>query len=326
MTTILVLLDYLSDGEFHSGEDIAATLKVSRTAIWKQMKKLNEILPDKVLSIPGKGYKLSEPMAVLDKDKIRSFISQQSQAMLDEIDVILECESTNQLLLDKAEQHHSGNYLLLAESQTQGRGRRGRQWVSPFAGNIYMSLSWGLGISIAQMSGLSLVVAISTAKGLKKSGIEHVKLKWPNDIYVAQQKLAGVLLELRGETNSPGRAVMGIGINANMPVEAGEQIDQPWIDIRRIVGHSVDRNRVAANILNELIPDIMKFETNGFTAFMSEWEKFDLLEGQPVNVIGQSQLETGIARGVDAQGALLVEFDNTVQPIYSGEVSIRVNI
>lgn len=325
MAPILLLLDYLSDGHFHSGEDIAAELNVSRTTIWKQVKKLNALLPADILSVPGKGYKLSEPLVVLNKDKILSRMRAQIQPALEKIEILLDCPSTNQFLLEQMEASHTGNTLLLAELQTQGRGRRGRQWVSPFASNIYMSLSWGLSLSIAEMSGLSLVVAISVANALKKNALENIKLKWPNDIYVEKQKLSGVLLELRGESNNPCRAVIGIGVNVNMPVAAAKEIDQPWIDMRSIVGQSVDRNNLVASILDELIPNLALFEAKGFSAFIHHWKELDLLEGKAINIVGHASMKQGIARGVDEQGALLVEFENKVQPIYSGEVSIRLN-
>ena len=325
MTDIHGLLDYLSDGNFHSGEDIAAEFNVSRTAIWKQIKKLNTLLPFEISSVSGKGYRLEESMLVLDKDKLLSYLTKQIALKLDRIEVLLECPSTNQYLLEQSGQCMEDNILLLTESQTQGRGRRGRTWVSPFASNIYMSLSWGLGLSISEMSGLSLVVAISVANAIKNSGIENVKLKWPNDIYVDGKKISGVLLELRGEINSPCRAVIGVGVNVNMPDIAADKIDQPWTDMRSLVGTYVDRNIVIADIINELIPNLELFEQRGFSAFVEQWNNFDLLSNQAIEIIGHAVMKQGIARGVDAHGALLVEFENKIQPLYSGEVSIRLN-
>jgi len=325
MVDILALLDYLSDGDFHSGEDIAAHFKVSRTAIWKQIKKLNAMLSCDIASVSGKGYQLSESMVVLNADTILFYTSKHLHSQIHQVEVLRECESTNQFLLDKVELGYLDNYLVLAELQTAGRGRRGRQWVSPFASNIYMSLSWGLAISISQMAGLSLVVAISLAVAMRNNGIENVKLKWPNDIYVDGRKLAGILLELRGESNSPCRAVMGMGINVNMPQEAGECIDQLWVDMKSLLGASVNRNKVIGSVLNELIPNLKLFEDKGFSAFMEHWKEFDLLANKVVDISGHASLTSGIARSVDSQGALIVEFENEPHHLYSGEVSIRLN-
>jgi len=325
MVNMLALLDYLSDGDFHSGEDIAALFKVSRTAIWKQIKKLNAMLPCEIASVSGKGYQLTESLAVLKTDTILFYTEKSLHSELHQVEVLLECVSTNQYLLDKVEDGCLENYLLLAELQTAGRGRRGRQWISPFASNIYMSLSWGLAISISQMAGLSLVVAISIAVAMRNHGIENIKLKWPNDVYVDGRKLAGILLELRGESNSPCRAVMGIGINVNMPQQAGDCIDQLWVDMKSLLGASVNRNKVIGSVLNELIPNLKLFEDKGFIAFIERWKEFDLLENKVVDISGHASLTSGIARSVDSQGALVVEFEKKTHHIYSGEVSIRLS-
>lgn len=324
MTDLLKILGYLSDGEFHSGEALATELNVSRTAIWKQIKKLNTLLPFNIQSVPSKGYKLDRPMVLLKQDDILANLSNQVVLELQDIEVLFECKSTNQYLLERIQHNKLQNYLVLAEMQTQGRGRRGREWVSPFASNIYMSLLWTLDISIAEMAGLSLVVAISVAKAIQKSGIGNVMLKWPNDVYVDNKKLSGVLLELRGESNSPCNAVIGIGLNVNMPKASGAAIEQAWIDMEEILKTTVDRNQVVSEILNELIPRLKKFNEHGFSEFFHEWEELDLLAEKRINIEGHVSLSEGIAHGVDKQGALIVEYDGKTQSLYSGEVSIRI--
>lgn len=325
MTDLLTLLSYLSDGQFHSGEDLAVELGVSRTAVWKQIKKLNTILPVKIISVQSKGYKVEEPMTVLDKNEILAYLPAEFHTQLNQLEVLLECSSTNQYLLERLEQNQFKNCVVLAETQTQGRGRRGRSWTSPFASNIYMSLSWHLDISIAEMAGLSLVVAISVARALQTFRINDVMLKWPNDVYVDGQKLAGVLLELRGESNSPCNAIIGIGVNVNMPKEAAGNIDQPWVDMQQLLKRQVNRNEVVAMILKELIPRLQQFNNDGFAGFIEQWDQLDLLAGNAINIEGHTHLSKGIARGVDKQGALLVEEQGEVQPLYSGEVSIRLD-
>ncbi len=325
MTDLLTLLNHLSDGQFHSGEDLAIELEVSRTAVWKKIRKLNEFLPNKIISVQSKGYKIEEPITVLNKKEILDSLLTKFHTLLQRVEILLECPSTNQYLLECLEQNQLKNCVVLAETQTQGRGRRGRYWVSPFASNVYMSLLWHLDISIAEMAGLSLVVAISVAKALQKFEIKNVKLKWPNDVYVDGQKLAGVLLELRGESNSPCHTVIGMGVNVNMPKNAASQIDQQWVDMQSLLKTNVNRNEVAAMILNELIPCLQQFNEKGFVSFVSQWEQFDLLAGHTINIEGHMHLSEGIARGVDKQGALLVESNGGINPLYSGEVSIRLN-
>lgn len=323
MTNIAVLLDYLCDGKFHSGEDLATQMGVSRTAVWKQIKRINEKFPIVIKSTPGKGYKISKPITFVNRDEISQNLTSQCNSALKGIDVLLECPSTNQFLLDRIENKKLENYLVLAESQTHGRGRRGREWVSPFASNIYMSLLWTLNISIAEMSGLSLVVAISVAKAIQSFGINNVMLKWPNDIYVDNKKISGVLLELRGEANSPCNAVIGMGVNVNMPKLMGDRINQQWSDMESILKKNINRNHVIAQILNELIPRLEKFSEYGFSEFIDEWNSFDLLAEQKIKIEGNMNLSEGIAHGVDKQGALLVEHNGKIQSLYSGEVSVR---
>ena len=323
MSDLLVLLDYLSDGKFHSGENLATELNVSRTAIWKQIKKLETHLPFNIHSVPGKGYKIDKPMILLNRSDILSNLSGKALIEPQSLDILFECRSTNQYLLERIQNHKLKNYLVLAEMQTQGRGRRGRKWISPFASNIYMSLLWTLDISIAEMAGLSLVVAISVATALQKSGVKNVMLKWPNDIYVDNKKLAGVLLELRGESNSPCNAVIGIGVNVNMPEESGVTIDQDWVDMEGELKTAVNRNHVVAEILNELIPRLIKFNKYGFKEFIDEWKTLDLLAEKRINIEGHVSINEGVAHGVDKHGALLVEHNGKIQSLYSGEVSIR---
>lgn len=323
MTDLSVILKFLSDGEFHSGEDLATELNVSRTAIWKQIKKLNILLPFDIQSVPSKGYKIEQPMSFLSSSEIFNDLSDLVAIEPQNLEILFECKSTNQYLLERIENNLLQNYLVLAEMQTQGRGRRGRVWVSPFASNIYMSLLWKLEVSIAEMAGLSLVVAISVAKAIQKFDIDKVMLKWPNDIYVNNKKLSGVLLELRGESNSPCNAVIGIGVNVNMPKESGNKIDQDWIDMQSLLKSKINRNQVVAEIMNQLIPRLKKFNDNGFSVFSDEWKVLDLLDEKHINIDGHMSLNEGIAHGVDKHGALLVESEGKVQALYSGEVSIR---
>ena len=323
MADLLAILDFLGDGEFHSGEDLANRYSVSRTAIWKQIKNLNALLPMEIKSISGKGYQIEYPISVLNKNKIISSLATDYQTQLGQIDVLLTCKSTNQYLLEMIDQSSVQNRLVVAEMQTEGRGRRGRQWVSPFASNVYMSLLWGLDISIAEMAGLSLVVAIGIAKAMQNMGIKNVKLKWPNDIYVNNKKLSGVLLELRGESNSLCHAVIGMGVNVNMPETFCDRIDQAWTDMQTVLNSDVNRNEVVANILNELIPRLKEFNSEGFKNFMAEWKEYDLLEGKQINLINHLDKTEGIARGVDKYGALLLEKEGKLESIFSGEVSVR---
>ena len=322
----LALIQYLSNGDFHSGEDLASQFQVSRTAIWKQIKKINTLFPIEITSIPGKGYKMHPSMVVLNQDAIVSELLPDIRSQISKIEVMLSCASTNQYLLEHMEQHEGHTVIALSEIQTDGRGRRGRQWHSPFGRNIYMSVARNFDCAISELSGLSLVIAISLAESITALGVDGVTLKWPNDIYVRGSKLAGVLLELRGESNSPCRAVIGIGINVNMPAlsEHESEIDQSWIDISQLLGAPQNRNQIVARIINDLIKNLVIFENEGFEIFMERWKDFDFLKNKAVNIHGALLDKSGIARGIDQHGALLVEIDGNIEPVFSGEVSIRL--
>ncbi len=323
MVELLRILECLSDAEFHSGEELAENFGVSRTAIWKQVQKLNTILPLKISSASGKGYRLQQALSVLNRRKIEQHVSGAILQKIYDIEILVSCPSTNQFLLESATESQRQNRLVLAEMQTQGRGRRGKEWVSPFASNIYMSLLWHFDISMAEVAGLSLIVAISIARALKKAGVGQVMLKWPNDVYVDNRKLAGVLLELRGELNSPCQAVIGMGINVNMPPAEAEKIDQQWVDMQTILKSKVNRNELVAQILNELVAALEQFNKQGFAAFVEQWQTLDLLANREISIENHQGVTTAIARGVNNQGALLVEQDNRITALYSGDVSVR---
>jgi len=324
----LALIQYLSNGDFHSGEDLANQFQVSRTAIWKQIKKINTLFPIEITSIPGKGYKMHPSMVILNQDAIVSGLLPDIRSQISKIEVMLSCASTNQYLLEHAEQDEGHTLIALSEMQSAGRGRRGRQWYSPFGRNIYMSVARNFDCAISELSGLSLVIAISLAESITALGVAGVTLKWPNDIYVGGSKLAGVLLELRGEFNSPCRAVIGIGMNVNMPAASEHEsaIDQSWIDISQLLGAPQDRNQIVARIINDLIKNLVIFENEGFEIFMERWKEFDFLKNKAVNIHGGLLDKSGIARGVDPHGALLVEIEGNIEPVFSGEVSIRLQM
>ncbi|MGB1091882.1 MAG: biotin--[acetyl-CoA-carboxylase] ligase, partial [Oceanobacter sp.] len=200
------ILTLLADGRFHSGDDLGAELGVSRAAVWKHIKKLEE-LDVPISSVKGKGYRLHDDIELLDPDVIRAQLSHR----LDRLDTLLTVDSTNTYLLEQAADHMGKRFAALAEMQTGGRGRRGRHWVSPFGKNIYLSLLVTLPGEVGQQFGLSLVTAIAVEQALTKQGIDGISLKWPNDVYLNGRKLAGILLEARQSQPGFCQVVIGIG-------------------------------------------------------------------------------------------------------------------
>ncbi len=313
-TVPLTLISILADGEFHSGEQLGERLGMSRAAINKHIQTLRD-WGIEVFTVPGKGYSLPEPIQLLDEAFIRSRIVQGNIAVLPVID------STNQYLLDRLDELHSGD-ACVAEYQQAGRGRRGRKWVSPFGSNLYISMYWRLEQGPAAAIGLSLVIGIVMAEVLRDLGADQVRVKWPNDLYLQDRKLAGILVELTGKTGDAAQIVIGAGVNLMMRKAQAEDISQSWINLQE-AGVRIDRNMLAARLVTELRTALQCFEQEGLSPFLSRWETLDNFINRPVKlIIGEKEI-IGISRGIDAQGALLLEQDGIIKPWVGGEISLR---
>ncbi|CNJ19920.1 MULTISPECIES: bifunctional biotin--[acetyl-CoA-carboxylase] ligase/biotin operon repressor BirA [Yersinia] len=310
----LRLIGILADGAFHSGEQLGEMLGMSRAAINKHMQTIREWGLD-VFTVPGKGYSLPAPIQLLDEEAILRYLPSGQVTVLPVVD------STNQYLLERIAELKSGD-ACVAEYQQAGRGRRGRQWVSPFGANLYLSMFWRLEQGPAAAMGLSLVVGIVMAEVLHKLGAEQVRVKWPNDLYLNDKKLAGILVELTGKTGDAAQLVIGAGINLTMRASTTNVINQDWINLQE-AGVIIDRNKLTAELLSELRLAVVKFENEGLSAFISRWREMDNYLDRPVKLIIGNQEIFGIARGIDQQGALLLEQDGNVKPYIGGEISLR---
>jgi BirA family biotin operon repressor/biotin-[acetyl-CoA-carboxylase] ligase len=317
------LLTILADGRFHSGTELGERLGCSRSAVWKTIHAVREA-DIEIFSVRGKGYRLAQAVELLHPDSIRAAMHPQARPWLEHLDVQFELDSTNARLLEKARQGKMTGHACLAERQTLGRGRRGRDWVSPFGGNLYCSLLWRFGSGAAELGGLSLAVAVAVARALAEAGMAELSLKWPNDILCQGRKLAGILLEVAGEAAGPCHVVIGVGINIRMPAVAADEIAQPWVDMESLLGKAVARNRLAGGLLSQLIAAVREFETTGMAAFVEEWRSLDACAGREVVVQLAAGGVRGIAQGIDADGALLVAHDGALRRYHSGEVSLRV--
>jgi BirA family biotin operon repressor/biotin-[acetyl-CoA-carboxylase] ligase len=317
------LLQLLSDGEYHSGEVLGQALGMSRMAVWKHINALRETGVElKILR--GKGYRLPAAIELLDRERILLAAAPATRADLASLEILLDTDSTNNYLRGKALQGAPGGSVCLAERQHGGRGRRGRDWVSPFAANLYFSLLWRIPAGVMSLGGLSLVAGIAVARSLRCFGVESPGLKWPNDILVKQAKLAGILIDVVGESMGPCAVVIGIGVNVGMPRAAAAGIDQPWTDLSILTGDDVSRNRLAACLLDHLLPAIRQFEIQGLEPFMLEWQRYDIVQGHPVDLQLPDGTVSGTARGIDAGGALLVDTATGRRRFTSGEVSVRI--
>lgn len=318
------LIRRLADGRFHSGEELARDFGISRAAIWKQLRGLREVLSINVHAVRGRGYRLARPIELLDRDKILEALPKDVLAAVSQLLVHDQIDSTNACLMSQAEKAAPSGTLCLAEQQTAGRGRRGRAWVSPFGHNIYLSLLWRYELSPTHLSGLSLACGIAVLRAIRRLGVQDIGLKWPNDILSRDRKLAGLLLEMAGETGGPSLVVVGVGVNVRMSALEGEAIDQPWIDLASLCRDGdQSRNRLIALLVEELITMLKAFERQGMVPLVEEWNRFDLFCGKPVTLqSGQHRVE-GICRGIDSDGALLLAREDGITAYHGGELSLR---
>lgn len=312
------VLTLLGDGKFHSGEELGEALGITRAAVWKRLKKLED-LNICVHSVKGKGYRLPEPLTLLSEERLKD------AGLCDNIDVDIpfETPSTNDVLKQKIALGARLPALVLTEHQTHGKGRRGRVWESGVAKNITMSFGWKFEQGPNVVEGLSLAVGVVIAQVLRKQGIQNPGLKWPNDIQVDGQKICGILLELIADQDVC-RVIIGIGLNVESTPEQQARVDQPWTDMASRLSKAPNRNEVIAQITEGLITVCKAFEAGtGLMSYLPEWQAFDVLFNQPINVFSGNQQRSGIARGIDQSGALKLETENGIELLHGGEISVR---
>ena len=318
------LLQRLAAGPV-SGDALARESGLTRAAVWKRIEALREA-GVAVDAQAGRGYALAAPVDLLDAATIRAALPPPVAAGLADLDVAWSLDSTNSELLRRPSVGH-GAQVLFAERQTGGRGRRGRSWASPLAANLYLSVARAFDGGLARLGGLSLVAGVAVADALQALGILEARLKWPNDVVVAEgvtlRKLGGILVEGGGEHAGPARAVVGIGLNVRMPAQAAAAIDQPWIDLATLHPQLPARSVLAATLLAHLLPALAQFDREGLAPFLPRHATHDVLAGEPVRVLAGDGEHAGLALGLAADGALRVRLASGERDFHAGEVSLR---
>jgi len=313
------ILTTLSDGNFYSGEKLGEMYGVTRAAIAKHIKAINEMGVD-VYSVHGKGYRLAEPLNLLNQEVIEEKIRQAGVNFSVDSHVII--DSTNSFLMRKLPHNTVHGDVCIAEYQSQGRGRRGRQWISPFGSHLYLSMYCALEQGLNAAMGLSVAVALAIHDTIEQVTGESVQLKWPNDVYWQGKKLSGILIELDGQPLEPSHAVIGIGLNVSMPDKSAEQIDQPWSALNQF-SNTLDRNDIASQLIINLNNRIVQHQQSGLSHMVEQWNEFDCFIDKPVKIIAGERETIGICRGIDLNGALLLEVNGVNKTVYGGEVSLR---
>ncbi len=319
------VLTILADGDVHASQKLAERLGVAPAAVDRSLEALGGEYELELQRLPNGRCRLTAPLELLDRDRITAELTATARARISRLEVRPVLDSTNTYLLAEARRGLPGGAVCLAEQQRAGRGRQGRNWVTPFGASLAFSLLWRFALDPTALSGLSLAVGIAVARTLRAHGATAVSLKWPNDVLWRGRKLGGILLELGGVMGAYP-VVAGIGLNIALPHQAGTVIDQPWVDLREVLGpERIARNALAAALLNELVATFIRFEQEGFADLVGEWARFDEVAGRQVRLQGPNMTLTGVARGVDARGALLLESaEGQIKPYVGGEISLRI--
>ncbi len=320
---LAALLQMMSDGQFHSGEELGKALGVSRAAVWKTLRRLEEGgYP--LQRVRGRGYRVPAGARLLDLDAIQGALPASVAASVD-WQLLDAVDSTNAELMKQLRfDSDIGVRVCIAEQQTSGRGRRGREWVSPYAQNIYLSIAVPFSDGAQKLEGLSLVVGLVLVETLDACGFKGCGVKWPNDILLDGRKLAGILVEIAGDLTADCVVVIGVGINVLMNQPAST-IEQAWTSLllSRQAG-DLNRNRLIAEFVQRLLVAIDAFRVSGFSPFVAAWDRWDVWHGLPVRVQAGNTSWSGLAMGVDDRGALRLETAEGEMLLHGGEVSLRL--
>ena len=322
------ILHLLADGKFHSGEVLARRFKVTRATIWNAVKHA-ESLGVEVFSVRGRGYKLPQAIELLDKNLVIAAIGEQREWF--KVHLLDEVASTNTYLMQQKSVAHAT--CVAANVQTKGKGRRGRTWVSQLGASLTFSLLWRFQCGAAALSGLSLAVGVALIRAFNSLGVNDTQLKWPNDVLVLEdyaseknkpKKLAGILIELQGDLEGPSAAVIGVGVNLNLPKNVLNSIDQPAIDLVNVSAKSINQSELLGVILKHLADVLSTFESHGFNGLRDEWLRYHAYQNKPVRMLLPNGTDVqGMVKNVADDGILLVETALGLQRFSAGEISLR---
>ncbi|RKF21402.1 bifunctional biotin--[acetyl-CoA-carboxylase] ligase/biotin operon repressor BirA [Alginatibacterium sediminis] len=310
------LVRHLNQGQFVSGEALALELGISRTTIANYIHDLEQTGLE-IFKVKGKGYRLATPLSLLEESRISAEIAPHPLKLFHSID------STNAWLMANKDACPPGQ-IVVAEHQSAGRGRRGRNWLTPYASQLCLSLLWQIDDGIEAAMGLSLVVGIACAQALRDQGYNDVGLKWPNDIYANGEKLGGILVEMVGQADGRLQLIIGVGINVQLPLSAYSQIDQKICDLQSLKTETVDRNACLIAIVNQVHNQLSLFLAQGFSPFAKVWPEFDCFASLPVYLqFSNGKKKSGYAHGIDQQGNFLLNEAGQINAYLAGEVSLR---
>jgi BirA family biotin operon repressor/biotin-[acetyl-CoA-carboxylase] ligase len=323
ITSEIELLKILADGKIYSGQVLAEKAGVSRAEIWKKINKIKNKNVE-IKSIKGKGYCLASPIELLDDKKIRNQLSSYTNEHLQSLELLYQTESTNQLLMEQLANFPIHANVLLAEYQSEGKGRGSNKWLSGPGVGLCMSIGWHFDYIPKTFSALSLATGVVIAKSLARPGTAVINLKWPNDIMFNGAKMGGILIESRGQHAGSVDVVIGIGINIKLPSHLSSQIEQDTTDLSDAYGFLPSRNFLAVIIINNIFQLLSEYQKHGFEEYIDEWCKLDICKGkQAVIHLNDNNIE-GTVDGIDNNGNLLMIENGKRNKYSSGDLTIRL--
>lgn len=311
------ILASLSQGRVISGEEVGELVGTTRAYVWKRIASLKKQGVE-IVSVHGEGYRLPESQELLTFEALATYLGGNALPLR----LCWRLPSTNMAAIELAAEFPEAEFVLIAESQTEGRGRRGKRWLSPFGADLYMSYKVPFEGGAKSLQGLSLVVGVAVMTALKKiTNAEGLSLKWPNDLYYQGRKFGGILIEMAGDISGKCDAIIGVGINATF--NSAEQTGQEVASILEFLPKMTNRNFWVAEVIKELSFTLKKFKQVGLVPFIERWSSYDFLKDQPVTVfLGDTNVQ-GIAVGISSTGALEVHTSKGLQRFYAGDVSVR---
>jgi len=314
------IIQFLNQPGPTSGAQLGEAMGISRMAVQKRIQALVDMgLP--VTASRGVGYVLDEGVTLLEAARIEQGLLPSVTSFVDSVDVFQSLESTNSYLLSKPFINAKAK-VCLAESQSAGRGRRGNDWQSSPYRNVMLSLSWGFNHWPATITGLGLAVGLVVAEYLNLQYDAGVSIKWPNDLLVGERKLGGILVDVAGESSGACNVVIGLGLNVHQPDWSTETHYQ-WQDLSGL-GLSLDRNRLAADLISVLSAMLSEFAKSGFSPLTERWNALSSYANKTVRVGRDDEFVFGQIQGVDETGALLLAVDGNIHRVDDSNLSVRL--
>ncbi len=327
LTEITILRELLAaESGFVSGTRLAKLLGISRVAVWMQLQKLTK-QGFTFEAIRSRGYKLATPPSKLHPALVQAYLSGRSRAP--QVICLESVDSTN----SEAERQLAANcpvpLVILAGAQTQGRGRRGRVWHSPAAGNLYSTFVFRPELEPGRMQDFTLWMGLNICELVANFCKIVPGLKWPNDLFVNGRKAGGMLTEARIDADQIRELVFGLGLNLNVQAQdLPRELEHTAISLAEASGAPVDLNRFAAALIGRVLAAYSQFVEGGYQEKFEElWLRYDVLRGRPVTVIQGTRTVKGVATGIDKEGSLLLRLENgRTERFRAGEVTLSKEI